>query len=92
MEATTVIRKPIVTEKTTWSSSMQNRYAFEIDKRATKDDVKRAIVSLYGVRVQGVAVQNRKGQSRRNKFGFWSTKDTKRAVVKVHPDDRIELF
>ena len=92
MEATTVIRKPIVTEKSTWSSSMQNRYCFEIDHTATKTGVKRAVEELYGVRVMGVAVQNRKGQMRRNRFGYWKTKSQKRAVVKVHPDDRIELF
>ena len=45
---TTVIRKPIVTEKTTWSSSMQNRYCFEIDRSASKTEVKRAIEELYG--------------------------------------------
>lgn len=92
MEATTIIRKPIVTEKSTWASSMQNRYYFEIDRSAGKQEVKQAIESLYGVRVLGVAVQNRKGQSRRSRFGYWTTKNTKRAIVKVHPEDRIELF
>ena len=92
MRSTDVIRRPIVTEKSTWASSVQNRYTFEVDLRATKDDVKRAIHSLYGVRVQAVAVQKRKGQSRRSRFGYWRTKDMKRAIVKVHTDDRIELF
>ena len=92
MEATTVIRKPIVTEKTTWSSSMQNRYCFEIDRSASKTQVKQAVEELYGVRVTAVAVQNRKGQMRRNRFGYWKTKAQKRAIVKVHPEDRIELF
>ncbi|MCH2148860.1 MAG: 50S ribosomal protein L23 [Phycisphaerales bacterium] len=92
MEATTVIRKPIVTEKSTWCSSMQNRYCFEIDRLATKPDVKQAVEELFGVRVLGVATQTRKGQMRRNKYGYWKTKEQKRAIVKVHPEDRIELF
>ena len=46
MEATTVIRKPIVTEKSTWSSSMHNRYCFEIDRSAGKPEVKRAVEEL----------------------------------------------
>ncbi len=92
MEATRVIRKPLVTEKTTFASSECNRYTFEIDPRATKHQIKLAVEAVYGVRVLNVATQNRKGQLRRNKFGYWRAKAMKRAVVKVHPDDRIELF
>ena len=91
MEATTVIRKPLVTEKTTFGTE-RNRYAFEVDRRADKIQIKKAIEELYGVRVLKVATQNRKGQLRRNKFGYWKTKAHKQAVVKVHPDDRIELI
>ncbi len=92
MEATRVIRKPLVTEKTTFASSELNRYTFEVDPWATKHQVKLAVEAVYGVRVLDVATQNRKGQMRRSKFGYWRAKAMKRAVVKVHPDDRIELF
>ncbi len=92
MEATRVIRKPLITEKTTFASSESNRYTFEIDPRATKHQIKLAVEAVYGVRVLNVATQNRKGQLRRSKFGYWRAKAMKRAVVKVHPDDRIELF
>jgi large subunit ribosomal protein L23 len=92
MESTTVIRKPLITEKSTFESGVRNRYAFEVDRRATKPQIKRAVEELYSVRVLAVATQNRKGQLRRNKFGFWRSRDMKRAIVKVHPEDRIELF
>jgi large subunit ribosomal protein L23 len=92
MEATTVIRKPLITEKSTIESSERNRYAFEVDRRATKPQIRKAVEELYGVRVIGVATQNRKGCMRRNRFGYWRTKDIKRAIVKLHPDDRIDLF
>jgi large subunit ribosomal protein L23 len=92
MEVTTIIRKPLVTEKSTYDSSELNRYVFEVDRRASKPQIRQAVEELYGVRVLGVATQNRKGQQRRNRFGFWRTKAQKRAIVKVHPEDRIELF
>ncbi|MHC4948516.1 MAG: 50S ribosomal protein L23 [Planctomycetota bacterium] len=92
MESTVIIRRPLVTEKSTWASGELNRYTFEVDRRATKDQIKRAVQDLYGVRVVGVATQNRKGQLRRNKFGHWRARAMKQAVIKVHPDDRIELF
>jgi large subunit ribosomal protein L23 len=92
MEATTIIRKPLITEKATYESSAFNRYAFEVDRRATKPQIKRAVEDLYGVRVVRVATQNRKGQLRRNRFGYWRSRNIKRAIVHIHTDDRIELF
>ncbi len=92
MEATQIIHKPLVTEKTTFQASEQNRVSFIVDRHATKDQIKKAVEDLYSVRVLGVATQNRKGQKRRNKFGYWRSKEMKRATIKVHPDDRIELF
>ena len=92
MLATRVIRKPIVTEKAAFASGTFNRHTFEVDRSARKGDVKAAVEELYGVRVQSVAIQNRKGQQRRGRHGYWKTPETKRAIVKIHPDDRIELF
>ena len=92
MEPTHVIRKPLVTEKTTFGADQHNRYVFEVDPRADKPTIRQAVEALYDVRVVGVATQNRKGQQRRNRFGFWRTPARKIATVKVHPEDRIELF
>ncbi|MDP7070269.1 MAG: 50S ribosomal protein L23 [Phycisphaerales bacterium] len=92
MRSTDIIRRPIVTEKSTWEASEHNRYAFEVDRAAAKPDVRAAVQDLYDVRVLEVAIQNRKGQMRRNKFGYWKTSDVKRAIVKIHPEDRIELI
>ena len=91
MEPTALIKKPLVTEKSTFLAET-NRYAFQVDLRATKPQIRRAIEALYGVRVLSVATQNRPGKVRRFRYGYVRTPTTKRAVVKVHPDDRIELF
>ena len=92
MNATTVIRKPVVTEKATIDSNEFNRFTFEIDRRATKAQVKRAVEELYNVRVVGVATQRRKGETRRLRHGYATTGVLKRAIVKIHPEDSIELF
>ena len=103
MEAIHVIKKPIVTEKSTWEASRVipkgqnagepvNRYAFEVDMRARKPQIKAAIEQLYGVRVAKVATQIRKGKYRRTRWGQAKTSDWKKAVVQLHPEDRIELF
>ncbi len=92
MEVTTVIRKPLVTEKTTGGME-ENRYAFEVDRRATKLDIKYAVQELYKVRVLSVATSRfRKGGIRRTRYGYVKPRIIKKAIVKVHPDDRIDLF
>ncbi|HAC10010.1 MAG: 50S ribosomal protein L23 [Phycisphaeraceae bacterium] len=92
MHATDVIRRPLVTEKATIDSEENNRYAFEVDRRATKDMIRKAVQDLYKVRVESVATQNRKGETRRLRYGRVTSAAVKRAIVKLHSEDRIELI
>ena len=92
MHATEVIRKPLVTEKATVGSSEHNRYSFEVDRRASKGEIRTAIEDLFKVRVLSVATQNRKGETRRLRYGRVTSAAVKRAIVKLHPEDRIELI
>ncbi len=92
MIATQVIRRPLVTEKATHASSELQRYAFEVDGRATKVDIRKAVEELYGVRVLKVATRVRKGHARRLKYGVIQTGSVKHAIVRIHSEDRIELF
>lgn len=92
MDSHFVIKRPLVTEKSTYASGEHNRYAFLVDRTARKDDIKRAIEDLYKVRVLSVSTQNRKGGSRRTRFGVIQEPVRKQAFVRIHPDDTIELF
>ena len=89
---TYIIKKPMVTEKGTFQSGEFNRHAFLVDRRSTKDEIKAAIEELYGVRVDSIATQVRKGKRKRTRFGYIVEAKTKKAIVKVHKDDTIELF
>ncbi|HVP73919.1 MAG TPA: 50S ribosomal protein L23 [Phycisphaerales bacterium] len=89
---TTVIKRPLVTEKNTFLAGEFNRYGFEVAPTATKAQIKKAVETLYDVRVLDVATQTRKGRAKRNKYGFFQVGHRKQAVVKVHPEDKIELF
>jgi large subunit ribosomal protein L23 len=92
MEATQIIIKPLVTEKNTFNADAHNRVAFQVDRRADKGQIKRAVQELYKVRVVSVATKIDKGSRHRNRFGFFRDSDVKQAIVKVHPEDKIELF
>ena len=92
MSHTTIIKKPLVTEKNTFVAGEFNRYGFEVSPTASKDQIKTAVEKLYDVRVLSVATQTRKGRMKRNKYGKFRVGHRKQAVVKVHPEDKIELF
>lgn len=87
-----VILKPLVTEKGMHRSTRNNAYSFEINRLATKEDVKRAIEELFDVHVLKVHTQNRKGKPRRTKMQLGHTKDWKKAIVTLDKEHRIELF
>jgi large subunit ribosomal protein L23 len=92
MDAIYVIKKPLMTEKATLLQENANAYAFEVDLHASKDDIKDAIKRLYNVRVVSVNTQVRKERARRFKYGVISGRNWKRAIVRLHPDDKIDLM
>jgi large subunit ribosomal protein L23 len=92
MQITDVIIKPLVTEKTTHQHTTLNRHAFQVHHLATKYDVKRAVESLYNVKVMDVRTLNRKGKPRRSRTKMAKTSDTKHAIVTLHGDSKIDLF
>lgn len=92
LEPHQVLLRPLVTEKGVHRSSRHNAYAFEVNKLATKVDVRRAVEKLFDVKVVKVAVQNRKGKPRRTRQRFGYTKDWKKAIVTLHEEHNIEFF
>jgi large subunit ribosomal protein L23 len=92
LESHQVILRPLVTEKGMHASERFNAYSFEIHPLATKHDVKRAVEELWEVRVDEVRTQNRKGKVRRQRMALGRTRNWKKAVVKLHNEDRIAFF
>ena len=102
-EPTHIVKRPIITEKSTFEASGSiprgqragdpiNRYSFEVDMRARKGEIAKAIEAIYNVRVEKVNTQIRKGQYFRTRFGPGKTSPWKKALVTLHPEDRIDLF
>ena len=87
-----VIKRPLVTEKGVHASERLNAYAFEIHPLATKVDVKNAVEVLWEVRVDSVRTQNRQGKPRRQRMAMGKTRSWKKAIVKLHDEDRISFF
>ena len=92
LEPHQVLLRPLVTEKGVHRANRNNQYAFEIHRDATKIDVRKAVESLFEVKVVKVRTQNRKGKNRRFKQKMGRTADWKRAIVELHSDNRIDFF
>jgi len=92
LEPHQIILRPLVTEKGMHRSSRNNAYAFEVNKLADKQDVRRAVEELFEVRVVKVRTQNRVGKPRRARFRRGHTRTWKKAVVTLDLEHRIDFF
>lgn len=92
LEPHQVLLRPLVTEKGVHRATRHNQYAFEVHRDATKADVRRAVESLFDVKVEKVRTQTRKGKTRRYRFRVGKTSDWKRAIVQLKEDHRIDFF
>lgn len=94
LEPHQVILNPLVTEKGTHQSTHahHNAYAFQVNLWATKIEIKKAVEELFDVRVEKVRTQLRLGKKRRYRFRVGRLSNWKKAIVKLHPEDKIEFF
>jgi large subunit ribosomal protein L23 len=92
LEPHQVLLRPLVTEKGTHQFTHRNAYPFEVNKWATKLEIKSAVEKLFGVRVDKVRTQNRHGKKRRYRSRMGQLPDWKKAIVTLHPEDKIEFF
>jgi large subunit ribosomal protein L23 len=92
-DAASILLRPVVSEKT--YGLMENSvYVFEVDQKATKIDVRRAVEQAFNVTVTNVNTLNRKGKTTRNRrTGVLGQKPShKRAIVTLKAGDSINLF
>ena len=92
MEDYNIIIRPLITEQGTHLASTKGAYPFEVNKRANKTQIKKAVETLYNVKVNKVRTANRKGKYRRRGRTFGTTASWKKAVVYLEPDYHIDLF
>lgn len=85
-----VIIVPIVSEKS-YALLDDGKYTFEVDPRSNKTEIKKAIESIFNVKVASINTLNRIGKTRRTKFGLGKRKDTKRAIVTLK-SGTIDIF
>jgi large subunit ribosomal protein L23 len=91
MNSRQVIIKPIVSEKS-YALLAANKYTFRIHPDAHKTQVRQAVEDIFGVRVSDVRTMSVKSKPKRRGYTSGRTREWKKAIVQLHPDDTIELF
>ncbi len=87
-----LIKKPLITEKT-MALMEEKKYTFQVDRKATKPEIKKAIEHIFGVTVEKVYTQNRPGKLKRQGATQGRRPDWKRAIVKLSDNSKsIEFF
>jgi large subunit ribosomal protein L23 len=88
-----VIRRPLITEKTTTARETQNAVCFEVHRDATKPEIKKAVESFFGVKVSAVRVANVHGKVKRQGRYAGRRPDWKKAYVVLKKGEKmIEFF
>jgi len=85
-----ILLAPVVSEKS-YGLLDEGAYTFVVDPRANKTEIKIAVEQVFGVKVKSVNTLNRKGKTRRTRFGLGKRKDTKRAIVTLS-EGSIDIF
>ncbi len=87
-----VIINPIITEKSTLAKESDNIYAFEVNPKYNKSQIREAVEKLFNVEVLSVKVVKLQGKVKRTRWILGRRKNRKKAYVKIKENQRIEIF
>ncbi len=87
-----IIRRPIITEKSSLQKDRHNQYTFEVDPDANKIEIKEAVEKIFKVKVSEVRTSNYAGKRKRLGRSMGRRPDWKKAVVMLRAGEHIEFF
>lgn len=86
-----IILGPVVSEKSAAAGESANQVVFKVLPSATKLEIKAAVQSLFGTKVENVSVLNVKGKTKRTRYGVGTRSDWKKAYVRLAQGQEIDL-
>ncbi len=87
-----IIRRPVITEKTSIQKEVSNQFTFEVDRMANRVEIKKAVEGIFNVKVAGVRTMQVKGKTKRRGWIVGKRRDWKKAIVTLMPGERIDFF
>ena len=87
-----VLKRPLITEKSNLMKDELNQIAFEVDRRANKIEIKEAVKKLFNVHAIKVRTFNMLGKRKRMGRSEGKKSDWKKAIVTLKEGERIDFF
>ena len=87
-----IIKRPLITEKSTIQKESANQLTFEVDRKANRVEIKKAVEDIFKVKVAGVRTIQVMGKFKRRGRILGKRNDYKKAIVRLMPGERIEFF
>ena len=82
----------VITEKTNLQKEVDNQISFEVERRANRVQIRKAVENIFNVRVAKVRTMQMKGKLKQRGRILGRQKDWKKAIVKLMPGERIDFF
>lgn len=92
MDMYRIIKRALFTEKSTIERDEKSKYVFEVNRRANKIEIGKAVETVFKVKVIDVHVMNVPGKKKRVGKILGEKRAWKKAVVTLAPGSRIEIF
>ena len=87
-----IVQKPVLSEKATYDSGARNSYHFRVPRDANKIEIRRAVETLFKVKVLKVNTLQRRGKMRRRGWSSGESQAWKRAMVTLAEGNTIEIL
>ncbi len=87
-----IIRRPVITEKTSIQKEVSNQFTLEVDRGANRVEIKKAVEGIFNVKVARVRTMQVKGKTKRRGWIVGKRRNWKKAIVTLMPGERIDFF
>jgi large subunit ribosomal protein L23 len=87
-----IIKRPLITEKTSIQKEVSNQLSFEVERKSNRVEIKRSIEKIFNVKVIGLQTMQVKGKKKRRGRIVGRRRDWKKAIVTLGPGERIDFF
>jgi large subunit ribosomal protein L23 len=92
MISSEIIKRPLITEKSTLLKELHRQYAFRVDPKANKHQIRQAVEALFKVHVTDIKTLRIRGKYRRVGRHQGKKPNWKKAIVTLKEGDKIEFF
>jgi len=87
-----IIIRPLITEKTSIQKATSNQLTFEVNRKANRIEIRKAIENIFKVNVASVRTMQVKGKVKQRGRIAGKRRNWKKAIVKLMPGERIDFF